>query len=248
MNQDLSWQEKNYSIVITDDGSPSLHGYRNSEGPDSLGELMHHRGGALSETEQIYGKVISKALSMGMTSLISVGLGLGYNELMIAREIFRGGFSDRARDFRVLSFESDPFLSEKLIQFILGDDLTSPLHSQVLTQMAPGHELEVKAVLRALWKTEKWQVKGALERESFPKDPYEVVLYDAFSSKTNPELWSEEFLDLFLRKALASRGFFSTYACTGALKRSLKANGFQVELREGFHGKRNSTLGFRELI
>jgi tRNA U34 5-methylaminomethyl-2-thiouridine-forming methyltransferase MnmC len=245
MNQDLSWQEKSYAIVTTEDGSPSLHW---NPGQGAVGELMHHRGGALSETEQIYGKVINQALSLGMTSFLSVGLGLGYNELVVAREISRKiksrGNCDGAEGFRVLSYEADSFLVKKFIDFVRGRS-DSHVHSQILQQLAPGEESAVLDVLRNLYLNENWKINGALNATTLPAEPYQVILYDAFSSKTNPELWSEDFLLGFLQKGAAPNAFFSTYACTGVLKRSLKSLGFEVQLREGFQGKRNSTLGIR---
>jgi tRNA U34 5-methylaminomethyl-2-thiouridine-forming methyltransferase MnmC len=74
------------------------------------------------------------------------------------------------------------------------------------------------------------------------------LLFDAFSAKTSPDLWTEEFLVEFFNKATAGDALISTYASRTALKNALKRAGFLVEVREGFKGKRNSTLASKGLF
>ncbi len=249
MQKSQSWADKNYSIVKTEDGSPSLHWKLNAE---AAGEMMHHRGGALAETEQIYGEVVRQALGLQARHFCSVGLGLGYNEMMIARDILRT--NTPISEIRVTSYESDPFLVESFLFFLKNPAVISEINSiyqNIINLMAPAEIKQITELLLKLKEEGHWKISGALSAEvvaasmQSPSALYDVVLYDAFSSKTSPELWNEEFLNLFLEKMMSQKCFFSTYACTGPLKRSLKAHGFEVILREGFHGKRNSTLGRR---
>jgi tRNA U34 5-methylaminomethyl-2-thiouridine-forming methyltransferase MnmC len=94
-------------------------------------------------------------------------------------------------------------------------------------------------------KSGTWKLEGALMPGFEIAQKYECIFYDAFSSKTSPHLWQESFLLDFFAKACAANCIVSTYACTGALKRALKASGFEVILLEGFLGKRNRTMGVR---
>ncbi len=75
---------------------------------------------------------------------------------------------------------------------------------------------------------------------------FNVIFYDAFSSNTQSELWSEDFLTQFLSQ-FADPNFcvFSTYAKVGTLNRSLKANGFKFIPKKGFANKRESTLALK---
>ncbi len=133
----------------------------------------------------------------------------------------------------------------------------------------------------------KWQIRGELKQENFKDQGYHVILFDAFSGKSTPNLWTEDFLKQFLQKMTVSKikspiknspkiniqkfniqtinnqilnnqtmmeenlneqnepVFFSTYACTGVLRRALANEGFLVEKRMGFQGKRNSTIATR---
>lgn len=77
--------------------------------------------------------------------------------------------------------------------------------------------------------------------------PFHCIAFDAFSSKSTPELWTREFLESFLAKACAPVCALSTYACTGHLKRALQAAGFALNIREGYASKRDSTLATRSI-
>jgi hypothetical protein len=223
------WKDYNYELVWTADGSPSL------SWADK--ELMHHRGGALSETDKIYGEVITETLVKGGLHFISVGLGLGYNELCIARECVKHNIFD----VQILSFESDSFLVRQFLNFINGNK--NEVHEKIFSLMNLNQtHLEF---LKKLYENKSFRIEGSLSKNTTPDCKAHCILYDAFSSKTSPELWQEEFLNYFLQNFCEPNCLFSTYACTGALKRALKNHEFEVVIREGFHGKRNSTLGRR---
>lgn len=223
------WKQYNYDLVWTADGSPSLSWNKQ--------ELMHHRGGALSETQKIYAEVIADVLDRGGRSFLSLGLGLGYAELFILKECQRR----QVRDVQILTYEADDFLKNQLLRFLHGE--RNEIHQRIIEMM----DLKAQdlAVLLDLYQSGNWQILGALNRSSFVDFKAEAILYDAFSAKTSPELWQEIFLTDFIKNFASQDCFFSTYACTGSLKRSLKAENFIVTVREGFHGKRNSTLAVR---
>lgn len=66
---------------------------------------------------------------------------------------------------------------------------------------------------------------------------FDVVYFDAFSVRHQPEMWTDEIIAhtcSFLKKD----GFFVTYAITGNLKRALKARGFEIQKLPGAPGKR----------
>jgi tRNA U34 5-methylaminomethyl-2-thiouridine-forming methyltransferase MnmC len=231
------WKKHNYEVFLTEDQSPTLR-WLGSE----TQETMHHRGGAYSETQLIYGNPLRDVLSRGGLSAVSVGLGLGYNEILVASEALRAGVLPM--DFSLLSFESDPFLVSHFSDW-LQEESAELIYDKVAGFFSEIEIPAVKAWLRKAQASGSWLMSGALEPGLQVARAYECIFYDAFSSKTSPHLWQEDFLNEFFRKACAPHCQVSTYACTGALKRALKTNGFEVIVREGFQGKRNSTLGIR---
>ncbi len=229
-------------------------------------EIMHHSGGAWSETRYVYGEVIEAALQTIPLSekmrVLSIGLGLGYNELLVSSLALK-----YQRIIELDSFEKDPFLQNSFLRFIQGPQWGKSLE-QGLKKNPPEveeiYELILKYVsggdrapvffLRKLKEEANFRCLGSLSsrwvEDSFVSDDanrYNLILYDAFSSKTSPELWSENFLTGFIRAVSRKNCLFSTYACTGGLKRSMRQNGFEVFQRKGFQGKRNSLMASRGL-
>lgn len=247
MNMPQTWSEIGFEVEITGDGSPSLRLFQGQE----KGEAMHHSGGAAEETEMIYGRVIRRCFENVKTPhFISVGLGLGYVELTIVREAcLKKNFN-----FTLDSFELVPELRNAFMQWLKDGDLSTEVrdvYDQVLKYVLKDAEvdpLEVKKVLSDKHLQGEWGLKGPLDQDSVFIGQAHGVLFDAFSAKTTPALWTEEFLVDFFRKATAEDSLVSTYASRATLKHALKASGFLVENREGFKGKRNSTLGLKGLF
>jgi tRNA U34 5-methylaminomethyl-2-thiouridine-forming methyltransferase MnmC len=63
------------------------------------------------------------------------------------------------------------------------------------------------------------------------------VYFDAFGSKTQPELWTQEVTDQ-LYKILQPNGLVVTYSVKGSFRRALIESGFTVEKIPGPPGKR----------
>jgi tRNA U34 5-methylaminomethyl-2-thiouridine-forming methyltransferase MnmC len=233
MTIETAWEEKKFEVIWTEDGSPSLK-------PLDGFEMMHHRGGAYAETQLIYGEPVREVLAQGGDSFLSIGLGLGYNELVIASEALK---SKRAT-INLRSFETEPVLKKELLEFVQSGSPQNPrqeIYLEIIQRLSGGSE--IPRFLNELYVSGSWTLDGALDLSTtFPMQA-QGILFDAFSAKTSPGLWTEDFLVNFLGGAAADYCLFSTYACTGPLKRALKASGFEVVLRSGFHGKRNSTLG-----
>jgi hypothetical protein len=243
-----TWSEIGFEVEITGDGSPSLRLLKPTYADGDKGESMHHSGGAAAETELIYGRVLRRCFSqVEAPHFLSVGLGLGYVEMTVARE----AFFKQNLNFTLESFESISELKNLLLAWLQEWPLPpviQTVYDQVLAYVlkdssVPGADLK-NLLLKKLSGAE-WHVQGALAAGFQLMKPAHVLLFDAFSSKTTPDLWDEDFLSDFFRRGLQTDGMVSTYACRVSLKRALQATGFQVEVREGFQGKRNSTLGVR---
>lgn len=249
-----SWVDIGFEIEITGDGSPSLRLLQSVDASKDRGESMHHSGGACSETLMIYGEPIAQVFQkIQKPHFLVVGLGLGYIELVIAREALRAGKEPEEVGL-ITSYESVPELREFF--FLWLEDQKESLHAevwttyeQVLEQVIRGTELspgKLKFFLRKHFKNVS-DIQTALNADVVLPSKYHCILYDAFSSKTSPHLWEEEFLNYILKTGTFENSLLSTYACKGTLKRALKQQGFEVILREGFQGKRNSTLGLKNI-
>jgi hypothetical protein len=232
--------QTSFSIELTRDGSPTL---RFSEG----GESMHHSEGAASETLYIYKNVIKKAFScLNQCNVMVVGLGLGYIELSWALELLKKD-KKQSNEFvsNIISFEKDFELVNEFNNWLKGESKNKEIYDIIFKSLGglDSDSHRIKSILIQNYK--KYDFQNSLTTDTEPIMPFQLICFDAFSSKTNCNLWTEDFLDNFLRKFCANDCVFTTYACTGALKRALIQNGFKVIKRPGFVGKRDSTLALR---
>lgn len=65
-----------------------------------------------------------------------------------------------------------------------------------------------------------------------PQSFFDIIFYDAFDPKAQPELWSEEILTKVAAQTRAG-GVLVTYSSKGIVKRALAAAGFVVEKHKG---------------
>jgi tRNA U34 5-methylaminomethyl-2-thiouridine-forming methyltransferase MnmC len=210
---------------------------------------MHHSGGANTETNMIYGEPAAMILEkVKDPHFMIVGLGLGYIEMNIAREALRLGKSVGL----ITSFEAMPELREFFFLWLHDrfEELhpeVSELYDQVLKYVLMGSGVspkDLKEFLRGHFKNVA-QIEGALDQEVVIKSRYHAIMYDAFSAKTSPHLWDEQFLGEFLKVSASEPSLFSTYSCRASLKRALKSQGFELTARPGFMGKPLSILALK---
>ena len=72
------------------------------------------------------------------------------------------------------------------------------------------------------------------------QNTFDLVYYDAFAPRVQPELWTEEIFSKVF-SAMNVGAILVTYCAKGYVKRNLKAVGFKVESLEGPPGKREMT-------
>lgn len=231
-------------IYTTSDGSPTLAFRRD----DGYVEKMHHSGGALSESLYIYHHGLAVALDRGWPArVLSIGLGLAYNELIALAEFHKRGI----QDFKVYSFEAHEYLREEFRAFLLGEaaHAIAPIHDQVLGGVAKQFDFpKLREFAREALLAGRLELRGAYPQDAKHVSDCCVVFFDAYSNKMSPELWREEDLQKDLSACLGLQAVLTTYAATGALNRVLRNLGFQKVERAGFLGKRESTFALREKI
>lgn len=251
--QGLWWEAAGFKIESTGDGSPTLRLVNASSADFKDGESMHHSGGAAAETIHIYQPVVDKIFSNSVPSpaFLSVGLGLGYNEILWAYNHLL-----HQREGTLVSYEKVPALREEFLLWVHADSPKAPYDQIVRSLM---DQLGISSDQQLFWKRriceflkkmyhdKKWIVREELNLETLGlfAEKFHGIFYDAFSSKTNSDLWDKGFLGHLLKNHTAYFCCLSTYACTGVLKRALKEENFTVEVRIGFQGKRNHTFAFR---
>ena len=91
-----------------------------------------------------------------------------------------------------------------------------------------------------------FKIKSKIENYNFI-NKYDVIFYDAFGYRVQPELWEEATLEPLL-KSLNSNGVFVTYSSKGSVKRILESKGFSVEKIKGPPGKREMLRAYKRKV
>lgn len=75
---------------------------------------------------------------------------------------------------------------------------------------------------------------------------FDLVYFDAFGSRVQPELWEIDLLTI-VDSLTNNNAIFTTYAAKGTIKRGLKELGYKVEKRPGPPGKREMMVGLKNI-
>jgi tRNA U34 5-methylaminomethyl-2-thiouridine-forming methyltransferase MnmC len=200
----------------------------------SMDETYHSRNGAISESNHVF---IEQGInrSQGNIHVLEIGFGTGLNALLASQEAER-------QNRKIAYHTLEPF----------------PVPNDILIELNYGHLLKDDDLFKKIHDT-KWEsnepitsnftihkTTQKLEYINLHKSQYDVIFFDAFAPKKQPELWSKEiFIKLF--KSLKNKGILTTYSAAGQLKRDLKSVGFYLEHPPGANGKREMTVAIKEL-
>jgi len=207
-------------IIETSDGSFTIY-------VPELEEHYHSIHGAIQESEHIFLRNGFDTCNCDPISIFEVGFGTGLNAFLTAIRSY-----ETKRHVDYYAIEKYPVDSSlyKLLNYhkfrdIAGFDLFGRLHSapwNTKVEIFPGFNLnKIKADLTTFNQTGE----------------YDLIYFDAFGPDKQPEMWTEEIFDR-VTSSIKDEGIFVTYSAKGKVKRSLKRNGFNVELLQGPPGKR----------
>lgn len=227
----------------TDDGSFT---YRFEE---EHAQLMHNYSGAVGETLHVYGTAIRLALEFEWPARFLIfGTGLGYIELVLAAFLQK---SERTTKSEIFSFESNEELVQHFFNWLAQkEDLVPQEFLQAYTSAC--HSIErncsCTGIRQTLFEYQQqllWSMGGCYSLDCDLQQKFSCILFDPFSPKAQPDLWSSENLQRFLGSACAQKAIFATYAANGNLKRALAKEGFKLIDHPGYKAKRESTLAIR---
>jgi queuine tRNA-ribosyltransferase len=201
-----------------------------------LGEVMHPVIGPAVESERLY--VAQSRLRERLSSpgprllLFDVGLGAGANALaaIAAAETVEDG-----RGLEIVSFESDPRAlalassDEGAARLGLGDRARDAAR-RLLTDGR--HETS-----RLLWRLVPGDLRETLPRETARAD---IVFWDPFSPKANPELWTCGAFAA-LRARCGEHATLYTYSTATATRAALLLAGFFVGAGDASGPKEETT-------
>lgn len=207
-------------IIYTGDGSTTIY-------LPELNESYHSKHGALQEAMHVFIKNGFLEVKTDYVNILEIGFGTGLNCFMTYLENIK-----ELKKIKYVGVEAYPISSGEIGMLN---------YSNLLTK--EGNKIFEKI------HNVNWDVQNTisnnftlLKRKQFiqdvaDEDIFDLIYFDAFGYRVQPELWSEEIFSKMYR-ALKRNGILVTYACRTSIKNAMIQAGFKVEKLPGAPGKR----------
>lgn len=208
-------------IIQTKDGSTSILL------PD-WNETYHSKFGAIQEAKHVFIKNGLSLFQEKSVSILEIGFGTGLNAFITYLEAKNSGQS-----IDYTGVEAYPVSEEDALKMNYVSELEANPFEKVFLKMHKADWNE-KVIFDESFTLEKQNRKF---QEIADSEIYDLIYFDAFGFRVQPELWSLEIFKIMF-KALKPNGVLVTYACRSSIKNAMKDAGFQVEKLNGPPGKR----------
>lgn len=211
----------NREIIITEDGSTSIHL------PD-WNENYHSKHGAIQEAKHVFIKNGLALFPNQNISILEIGFGTGLNAIITLIE--SGKLNQNIHYEGVEAYPvSDAEMA--LMNFVSELDATDKSAIFDLMHNSPWNEkIELDNHFDLIKRQQFFDTIDDIEK-------FDLIYFDAFGYRVQPDLWSTEIFQK-MYNALKPKGILVTYAARGVVKRSMIEVGFTVEKLAGPPGKR----------
>ena len=212
-------------IIKTADGSTTIY-------LPEWEENYHSKHGAIQEAQHVFLQMgLKHQLERSSTKeikILEIGFGTGLNAFLTLLEAIE-------QDLRIhyVGVEAYPVKPEELVALNFADNSEKKDASELfknLHEIAWNREVDITSNFRLNKRQQNFT-------EISDQTTFDIVYFDAFGPRVQPELWTE---DIFLKMytALKPSGILVTYSAKGAVRRAMQAVGFEVERLPGPPGKR----------
>ncbi|MES2545760.1 MAG: tRNA (5-methylaminomethyl-2-thiouridine)(34)-methyltransferase MnmD [Bacteroidota bacterium] len=208
-------------IIETLDGSTTIHL------PD-WNESYHSKHGAIQEAKHVF---IKNGLSLFPdkdVAILEIGFGTGLNSFITFIEAKKFN-----QNIDYVGVEAYPIAEDEVLKMNYVSELNAVSDRNIFEDIHQSSWEEKNQIAPHFSLTKR---KQFFENIS-DKDKFDLIYFDAFGYRVQPELWSTEIFEK-MYKALKENGILVTYAARGVIKRSMQEVGFTVEKLEGAPGKR----------
>lgn len=222
-------KNEDYQKIATADGSDSVW-------VRSLDETYHSRHGAVQEAQHVFIKsgLLPTLKKKSPVRVFEVGFGTGLNALL---SWITANERNAHVDFQTV--EKYPLPSELIEVVNYGDQL--PNSEEMLQRL---HQVgwNKKQALDDSFEFCKWQCD--LDELTLT-DQFDLVMYDAFGPRVQPNMWGIDKLQIVYNMLVAG-GVLVTYCAQGQFRRNLSEIGFEWETLPGPPGKREMTRAIKK--
>ena len=212
-------------IITTADGSKTIH-------IEEWNEQYHSKHGAINEALHVF---ITNGLHHTLElvdkrplKILEIGFGTGLNAFLTSLEA-----EHRKIEIDYVGVEAYPVSMNEVEQL----NYVNQIDASKETLFKKLHEVswEEQRTISSHFKLTK---KQQFFSEIRDKNQYDLIYFDAFGARVQPELWTKDIFQI-MYVALKPKGVLVTYAAIGQVKRDMMSLGFTVERLQGPPGKRH---------
>lgn len=217
-------------IIVTGDGSTTIHL------PD-VNESYHSKHGAIQEAVHVFIKNGLDLVDKQDISILEIGFGTGLNAWLTYDYAAKSN-----KTVRYIGVEAYPVENNEIS--LLNYHLQMPDFDNGKQVFSKIHDAtwEIEVAIDAHFKLLKKQL-------FFDKitdlNAYDLIYFDAFGYRVQPELWSEQIFQI-MYNALKPGGILTTYACRTPIKKAMEKVGFKTQKLAGPPGKREMLRAIKE--
>lgn len=213
-------------IITTADGSKTIY-------IPEWNEHYHYKHGAIQEAYHVFVEYglryfLETNKPKQDLNILEIGFGTGLNAFITLLESIRDGFA-----VNYTGVEAFPVSLEQALAMDYPKELNVDEVQNLFVKL---HETqwEETAEITSIFSLHKRKLKF---EEITDETKYDLVYFDAFGARVQPELWTEDIFEI-MYKALKNSGVLVTYSAKGSVRRAMQSVGFTVERLPGPPGKR----------
>ncbi|RTE53055.1 SAM-dependent methyltransferase [Arenibacter aquaticus] len=216
-------------IITTADGSKTIQ-------IEDWNEQYHSVHGAVQEAYHVFIKNGLSLFQDRQLSILEIGFGTGLNAFITLMEAKKKGLTVAYK-----GVEAYPVLPKELRELDYSTALGQPENEEYFLKMhqtswGQSHDITQNFIL------EKQQTDF---REISDTNVFDLVYFDAFGARVQPELWTAEIFEIMF-KAMKKGGVLVTYSAKGSVRRAMQQVGFIVERLPGPPGKREMLRALKQ--
>jgi tRNA U34 5-methylaminomethyl-2-thiouridine-forming methyltransferase MnmC len=193
-------------------------------------EQYHSKHGAIAEALHVF---IKEGLlfwfennAVKEVSILEIGFGTGLNSYLSFLQTINNAWT-----INYTGVEAYPLSIEEVKTLEYPASLNSPEVDFLKLHKVPW---EANSIISENFQLTKQKKKFS---EIHDQNTYDLIYFDAFGIRVQPELWTEEIFRIMFG-ALRPNGILVTYAANGNARRALIAAGFEVKRLPGPPGKK----------
>jgi tRNA U34 5-methylaminomethyl-2-thiouridine-forming methyltransferase MnmC len=207
-------------IIETADGSSSIF-------VEELNEYYHSIHGARNESEHIFIQYgLAQIKEKSKIKLLEVGFGTALNALLTCLYAMQNEICIEYHAIEAFPLQKNEI---EALRFANNEE-ESAIFNRI--HQASWNKKQMITDYFIIFKEDK-----KIQHVNLPLSYYDVVFYDAFSPKTQPEMWTAKNLEK-ITAAMQENAIFTTYCVKGEIKRTLKNQGLEIIKQIGPRGKR----------